>query len=52
MNCQNITITNASAGDLRDILDRLSQVQLPHDEFFALQARSCSSESHSICSSA
>ena len=31
MNCENITITNASSDDLRDILDLLSQVQLPHD---------------------
>src|ERR1043165_5572351 len=31
MNCENITITNASADDLQDILDLLSQVQLPHD---------------------
>ncbi|HJY28571.1 MAG TPA: GNAT family N-acetyltransferase [Pyrinomonadaceae bacterium] len=31
MNCENIAITNASADDLRDILDLLSQVQLPHD---------------------
>ena len=31
MNCENITITNASPDDLRDILDLLSQVQLPHD---------------------
>lgn len=31
MNCENITITDASADDLRDILDLLSQVQLPHD---------------------
>jgi len=30
MNCENITITGASADDLRDILDLLSQVQLPH----------------------
>src|SRR5215207_7951074 len=27
----NITISNASSDDLRDILDLLSQVQLPHD---------------------
>lgn len=31
MNCENITITNASADDLHSILDLLSQVQLPHD---------------------
>ena len=31
MNCENITITNASADDLQAILDLLSQVQLPHD---------------------
>jgi amino-acid N-acetyltransferase len=31
MNCENITITNASSDDLRDILNLLSQVQLPHD---------------------
>lgn len=31
MNCENITITDASLEDLRDILDLLSQVQLPHD---------------------
>ena len=31
MNCENITITDASSDDLRDILDLLSQVQLPHD---------------------
>ena len=31
MNCENISITEASADDLRDILDLLSQVQLPHD---------------------
>ena len=31
MNCESITITNASADDLQDILDLLSQVQLPHD---------------------
>lgn len=31
MNCENITITDASADDLQDILDLLSQVQLPHD---------------------
>jgi len=31
MNCENITITTASSDDLRDILDLLSQVQLPHD---------------------
>ena len=31
MNCENITITNASSDDLRDILALLSMVQLPHD---------------------
>ena len=31
MNCENITITEASRDDLRDILDLLSQVQLPHE---------------------
>jgi len=31
MNCDNITITGASADDLRDVLDLLSVVQLPHD---------------------
>lgn len=31
MNCDNITITAASAHDLRDVLDLLSVVQLPHD---------------------
>src|ERR1041384_6529291 len=31
MNCENITITDASIDDLRDILDLLSQVQLPHE---------------------
>jgi amino-acid N-acetyltransferase len=31
MNCENIPITDASSNDLRDILDLLSQVQLPHD---------------------
>lgn len=31
MNCENIAITDASSDDLRDILDLLSQVQLPHD---------------------
>jgi amino-acid N-acetyltransferase len=31
MNCENITITDASSNDLREILDLLSQVQLPHD---------------------
>ena len=31
MNCENITITDASSDDLRDILDLLSKVQLPHD---------------------
>ena len=31
MNCENITITEASRDDLRDILNLLSQVQLPHE---------------------
>jgi amino-acid N-acetyltransferase len=31
MNCENITITDASRDDLRDVLDLLSLVQLPHD---------------------
>lgn len=31
MNGRNITITNASTTDLEEILDLLSQVQLPHD---------------------
>ena len=31
MNCENISMTNASSEDLRDILELLSQVQLPHD---------------------
>lgn len=31
MNCENITTTAASPGDLTDILDLLSQVQLPQD---------------------
>jgi len=31
MNCENITTTTASADDLTDILDLLSQVQLPED---------------------
>ena len=31
MNCENLTITDASPKDLPDILDLLSQVQLPHD---------------------
>jgi amino-acid N-acetyltransferase len=31
MNCENITITDASSEDLSDILDLLSKVQLPHD---------------------
>ena len=30
MNCDNITITAASSDDLRDVLDLLSLVQLPH----------------------
>lgn len=31
MNCENITITNASQNDLAEILNLLSEVQLPHD---------------------
>ncbi|HKG59313.1 MAG TPA: GNAT family N-acetyltransferase [Pyrinomonadaceae bacterium] len=31
MNCENITIAEASSSDLREVLDLLSQVQLPHD---------------------
>jgi amino-acid N-acetyltransferase len=31
MNCDTITITDASSADLRDILDLLTRVQLPHD---------------------
>jgi len=31
MNCENITINDASRNDLRDVLDLLSVVQLPHD---------------------
>ena len=31
MNCENIAIIDASPDDLRDILELLSQVQLPHD---------------------
>lgn len=31
MNCEQITITGASPGDLTEILDLLSKVQLPHD---------------------
>ena len=31
MKCENISITDASADDLRDIMDLLSQVHLPHD---------------------
>lgn len=31
MKCEGIAISPASAGDLRDILDLLSEVQLPHD---------------------
>jgi amino-acid N-acetyltransferase len=31
MNCENITIAEASSGDAREVLDLLSQVQLPHD---------------------
>lgn len=31
MNCENITITDASSEDLSDVLDLLTKVQLPHD---------------------
>jgi len=31
MNCENINITEASSNDLREILELLSQVGLPHD---------------------
>ena len=31
MNCENLTFTNASSDDLGEILELLSQVQLPHD---------------------
>ena len=31
MNCENISIADASRDDLRDVLDLLSLVQLPHD---------------------
>ena len=31
MNCENITIADASVRDLKDVLDLLSLVQLPHD---------------------
>ena len=31
MNCDNITISGASSDDLREILELLSHVQLPHD---------------------
>jgi len=31
MNCENITINEASPDDLTDILELLSEVQLPHD---------------------
>jgi len=31
MNCENISITDASTNDLPEILDLLSEVQLPHD---------------------
>ena len=31
MNCENLSITDASSDDLREILELLSQVQLPHD---------------------
>jgi amino-acid N-acetyltransferase len=31
MNCENISITDASSADLKDVLDLLSLLQLPHD---------------------
>ena len=31
MNCEKLSITQASADDLKDILDLLTEVQLPHD---------------------
>jgi N-acetylglutamate synthase-like GNAT family acetyltransferase len=31
MNCENVTITEASSNDLSDILELLTNVQLPHD---------------------
>jgi hypothetical protein len=31
MNCENLTITDASSDDVSDILELLSQVQLPRD---------------------
>ena len=31
MNCENITVTEASSDDLSDILDLLTKVYLPHD---------------------
>lgn len=31
MNCESLTITDASSDDLKEILELLSQVQLPHD---------------------
>ena len=31
MNCENITVTDASSNDLSEILNLLSQVELPHD---------------------
>lgn len=31
MNCENVTISDASSDDLRDVLALLSLVQLPHD---------------------
>jgi amino-acid N-acetyltransferase len=31
MNCEHLTIADASSDDLREILDLLSRVQLPHD---------------------
>src|SRR5687767_15192148 len=47
MNCENITITDASSDDLTDVLDLLTEVQLPHDgvaehisRFFVARAES------------
>ncbi len=31
MNCQDVTITEASASDLKEILELLTEVQLPHE---------------------
>ena len=31
MNCHDVTVTHASTDDLREILELLTQVQLPHD---------------------